>query len=345
MTMMQSLDIVCPVFREEEMIALFHRQLSAGLEPLDHRYRIRIIYVLDPSPDRTEALLSSISAADPRVEVLVMSRRFGHQAALIAGIDSSRGDAVVMLDSDMQHPPELIPQLVDQWEHGADVVQMIRQDGSETRLLKRLTSRWFYNFLQKLGAVDLPAGASDYRLLSQRVATVVRSQITERNPFLRGLVSWVGFNIVHLPYKPSPRQGGRSHYRSSTLINFALNGICSFSKLPLRFCVGLGMAIAFLSFLAGFLEIIFYMLGAIEVPGWSSLIAAVCFLSGVQLFFLGVIGEYIGLIFDEVKGRPRYIADRRYLNGKLARCEGVERTSAAHIAPGDAVANERVEPL
>jgi len=225
------------------------------------------------------------------------------------------------------------------------VVQMIRQDGSETRLLKRLTSRWFYHLLQKVGAVDLPAGASDYRLLSQRVAAVVRAQITERNPFLRGLVSWVGFNIVHVPFKPSPRRGGRSHYRSSTLINFALNGICSFSKLPLRFCVGLGMAIACLSFLGGFIEIIFYMLGAIEVPGWSSLIAAVCFLSGVQLFFLGVIGEYIGLIFDEVKGRPRYIADRRYLNGRLARCEGAERTSAAHIAPGDAVADERVEPL
>ena len=249
---MRNLDIVCPVFREEEMIALFHRQLSAALEPLNQRYRIRIIYVLDPAPDRTEALLCSITAADPRVEVLVMSRRFGHQAALIAGIDCSRGDAVVMLDSDMQHPPELIPQLVDQWEHGADIVQMIRQDGSETRLLKRLTSRWFYHLLQKVGAVDLPAGASDYRLLSQRVAAVVRGQITERNPFLRGLVSWVGFNIVHLPFKPSPRQGGRSHYRSSTLINFALNGLCSFSKLPLRFCVGLGMAIAFLSFLAGF---------------------------------------------------------------------------------------------
>jgi polyisoprenyl-phosphate glycosyltransferase len=162
---------------------------------------------------------------------------------------------------------------------------------------------------------------------------------------LRGLVSWVGFNIVHLPFKPSPRQGGRSHYRSSTLINFALNGICSFSKLPLRFCVGLGMAIACLSFLAGFLEIIFYMLGAIEVPGWSSLIAAVCFLSGVQLFFLGVIGEYIGLIFDEVKGRPRYIADRRYLNGRPARCEGAERTAAAPMTRDDAVAAEKVEPL
>lgn len=325
------------------MIELFHRQLAAALEPLNQRYQIRIIYVLDPSPDRTEASLCSITAADPRVEVIVMSRRFGHQAALIAGIDCSRGDAVVMLDSDMQHPPELIPQLVDHWEHGADVVQMIRKDGSETRLIKRLTSRWFYQLLRSVGALDLPAGASDYRLLSMRVATVVRAQITERNPFLRGLVPWVGFKIVHLPFKPSPRQGGRSHYRSSTLINFALNGICSFSKLPLRFCVGLGMVVAGLSFVGGFLEIIFYMLGAIEVPGWSSLIAAVCFLSGVQLFFLGVIGEYIGLIFDEVKGRPRYIADHRYALGKLARCEGAERTSVTHVSPNDSVTNNRVE--
>jgi polyisoprenyl-phosphate glycosyltransferase len=340
---MRNLDIVCPVFREEEMIELFHRQLVAALEPLEKRYRIRIIYVLDPSPDRTEALLCAISAADPSVEVIAMSRRFGHQAALIAGIDCSRGDAVVMLDCDMQHPPELIPQLVEHWENGADIVQMIRQDGAETPFIKRVTSRWFYALLQRIGVVDLPAGASDYRLLSQRVAEVVRARITERNPFLRGLVSWVGFKIVHLPFQPSPRQGGRSHYRTSTLINFAVNGICSFSKLPLRFCVGLGMAIACLSFIGGFLEIILYMMGTIDVPGWSSLIAALCFLGGVQLFFLGVIGEYIGLIFDEVKGRPRYIVDHRYALGRLARCEGAERMSAEPIDRDRSVAKEKVE--
>jgi polyisoprenyl-phosphate glycosyltransferase len=343
--MMRSLDVVCPVFREEEMIELFHRQLAAALQPLEQRYRIRIVYVLDPSPDRTEPLLQPISARDPRVEVIVMSRRFGHQAALIAGIDCSRGDAVVMLDSDLQHPPELIAPMVEQWENGADIVQMVRQDGSETGLAKRLTSRWFYSLLQRFGAVDLPAGASDYRLLSQRVAEVVRAQITERNPFLRGLVSWVGFDIVHLPFVPSARPGGRSHYRTSTLINFALNGICSFSKFPLRFCVALGMAIACLSFLGGFLEIVFYALGTIDVPGWASLIAALCFLSGVQLFFLGVIGEYIGLIFDEVKGRPRYIADRRYVHGRPARYEGAERTAVAPVVQNDAIMDERAEPL
>jgi glycosyltransferase involved in cell wall biosynthesis len=343
--MMQKLDVVCPVFREEEMIELFHRKLTAELQPLEQRYRIRIIYVLDPSPDKTEPLLQAISARDPRVEVIVMSRRFGHQAALIAGIDCSRGDAVVMLDSDLQHPPELIAPMVEHWENGADIVQMVRQDGSETGTIKGLTSRWFYSLLQRVGGIDLPAGASDYRLLSQHVAEVVRAQITERNPFLRGLVSWVGFNIAHVPFVPGARSGGRSHYRTSTLINFALNGICSFSKFPLRFCVALGMIIAILSFLGGFLEIAFYMSGTIEVPGWASLIAALCFLSGVQLFFLGVIGEYIGLIFDEVKGRPRYIADHRYIRGRLARCEGAERTSVAPTVQDDAVIDQRAERL
>jgi polyisoprenyl-phosphate glycosyltransferase len=341
--MMRSLDVVCPVFREEEVIELFHHQLVAALQPLEQRYRIRIIYVLDPSPDRTESLLQTLSARDPRVEVIVMSRRFGHQAALIAGVDSSRGDAVVMLDSDLQHPPELIPRMTEQWENGADIVQMVRTDDSETGIVKRFTSRWFYSLLQRVGAVDLPAGASDYRLLSQRVAEVVRAQITEQNPFLRGLVSWVGFSIVHLPFKPGARAGGRSHYHTSTLVNFALNGICSFSKFPLRFCVTLGMIIAFLSFLGGFFEIVFYMFGTVEVPGWASLIAALCFLGGVQLFFLGVIGEYIGLIFDEVKGRPRYIADRRYVRGRLARCEGAERISVAPIVQDDAIMDEHLE--
>ena len=343
--MMQNLDIVCPVFREEELIELFHQQLTAALRPLEQRYRIRIVYVLDPSPDKTEPLLQAISARDPRVEVIVMSRRFGHQAALIAGIDCSRGDAVVMLDSDLQHPPELIAGIVEQWENGADIVQMVRQDGSEIGMVKRLTSRWFYSLLQRVGAVDLPAGASDYRLLSQRVAEVVRGQIMERNPFLRGLVSWVGFNIAHVPFVPSARPGGRSHYQTSTLINFALNGICSFSKFPLRFCVALGMVIAVLSVLGGFVEIVFYMFGTTAVPGWASLIAALCFLSGVQLFFLGVIGEYIGLIFDEVKGRPRYIADHRYIRGRLARCDGAERISVAPVVQDDAIMDERVERL
>src|SRR5262245_28387782 len=314
---MPTIDVICPVYREEKVIALFHDRLSAVLHSLGEAYTFRIFYVLDPSSDGTEMVLSMISANDPRVEVLVMSRRFGHQAALIAGIDHSRADAVVMLDSDLQHPPELISRLVALWEQGADIVQAVRQDGAETGTLKRLTSRWFYKLFLKLGIVDLPIGASDFRLLSQRVAQVFRAQLPEQNPFLRGLVGWLGFKIAYLPFTPDPRARGRSNYRVSTLFTFALNGICSFSKVPLRFCIGLGLTVAALSVLGGIIELVLYAVGRTEVRGWPSLIAALCFLGGVQLFFLGVIGEYVGLVFDEVKRRPRYLVDRRYAAGRF----------------------------
>ena len=332
---MPTIDVICPVYREEQVIALFHDRLSAALEPLAASYRFRILYVLDPSSDGTEMVLSMISAKDPRVEVLVMSRRFGHQAALVAGLDHSDADAAVMLDSDLQHPPELIARLVELWEQGAEIVQAVRMDGAETGTLKRLTSHGFYKLFLKLGVVDLPVGASDFRLVSRRVAEVIRAQLPEQNPFLRGLVSWVGFNIAHVPYKPAAREFGRSNYRASTLFTFALNGICSFSKLPLRFCSGLGLAVAVLSLLGGFAELLLYAVGGMEVPGWPSLIAALCFLGGIQLFFLGVIGEYVGLIFDEVKRRPRYIVDRRYSSGRFARCEGAERVGSLQLGRGE----------
>jgi dolichol-phosphate mannosyltransferase len=332
---MKVLDVICPVFREEAVIGLFHDRLSAALEPVGQRYDIRILYVLDPSPDRTELALSAISARDPRVEVLVMSRRFGHQVALVAGMDQSRGDAAIMLDSDLQHPPELIPRFVELWEQGADIVQAIRQDGAEIGRVKRMTSRWFYKLFVRLGMVDLSVGASDFRLLSRRVVEIVQAQLPEQNPFLRGLVGWLGFKVANIPFAPAARAHGRSNYRASTLLNFALNGICSFSKVPLRFCIGLGLVVAGLSFLAGLVQLLLYALGGTEVPGWPSLIAALCFLGGIQLFFLGVIGEYVGLIFDEVKRRPRYLIDRRYAAGRPVRRDELDRVGMLPFDTGE----------
>lgn len=316
---MQTIDIICPVFREEAVIERFHKRLSAAIEDMGARYQVRILYVLDPSPDGTEEILAGISAQDASVEIMVMSRRFGHQAALIAGIELSRADAVVMLDSDLQHPPELINDLVSHWERGAEVVQAIRQDGTETGAFKRWTSRFFYHVLGKASGVQLAAGASDYRLLSRRVCEVVGQQLTEQNPFLRGLVSWVGFKTATVTYWPSARGGGRSKYTASTLVNFAINGIFSFSKLPLRVCIVLGFAMAALSFLVGFIQIALYLSGTLEVPGWASLFTAVSLIGGMQLFFFGVSGEYLGLIFDEVKARPRYLVDRHYRAGGILR--------------------------
>lgn len=241
-----------------------------------------------------------------------MSRRFGHQAALIAGIDESCGDALIMLDSDLQHPPELISTLLEHWENGADVVQTLRTDGEEIPRAKRATSRWFYDLLGKVSAIDLKPGAADYRLISRKVVTKFQTDIREQNPFLRGLITWVGFNITYVPFTTVKRFGGQSNYSVSRLFAFALNGVTSFSKLPLRLCISAGLAMAFFSILLGIANIGFYLFGDSSVPGWASLFALVAFTSGVNLFFLGVLGEYVGHIFDEVKGRPRYLISHSY---------------------------------
>ena len=222
---MTILDVICPVYREEEVIASFHARLAKTLDILPDNYTVHITYVVDPSPDRTEDILASIGQADRRVEILTMSRRFGHQMALVAGIDHSDGDIIVMLDSDLQHPPELIPELLRHWEEGSEIVQTIRTDGAETNWLKRSTSRWFYTTFMKVGAVNLQSGAADYRLISRRVAQVFRKEIREHNQFLRGLVSWVGYRVSFVPFTPVKREQGKSKYRPATLLNFALNGI------------------------------------------------------------------------------------------------------------------------
>jgi dolichol-phosphate mannosyltransferase len=309
---MKQIDIICPVYCEENVIGAFHGRLMAAIECLPLLYCLRVYYVLDPSPDQTEIVLRELAAQDPRVTVLVMSRRFGHQAALIAGMEACDGDAAIMLDSDLQHPPELLPVLVERWENGAEIVQTIRRDGSETAFAKRFTSRLFYRLLQKIGSIEPLPGAADYRLLSRRVLEVFRTQLREHNPFLRGLVSWVGFNISLVPFTPAPRQAGRSKYRLATLLNFALNGICSFSNLPLRFCIATGFAIAAVSMILALLQVVFYFFSARSAPGWASLMTWVSLIGGVQLMGLGILGEYVGLIFDEVKARPRYIVDRVY---------------------------------
>jgi len=304
---MKSLSIVCPVYREEQVIRVFHAALRAVVAELAPRYRVSICYVMDPSPDGTEAILRDIAAAEPDVTVLVMSRRFGHQAALVAGIDHAEADAVVMLDSDMQHPPELIPALVAKWEEGADIVQTIRLDDERVPLLKRVTSRWFYRTLMRIGSIELPVGAADYRLVSRRVAQVFRDSLGEHNPFMRGLFTWVGFTAAFVPFRPAERVAGRSKYRFANLMAFALNGICSFSKAPLRICAVLGLVLSVVSVAFVFVQIAVYLAGADLVPGWATLLGAVGIIGGIQLLFLGVIGEYVGIIFDEVKRRPRYL--------------------------------------
>ena len=309
---MKTVGIVCPVFREAEVIGLFHERLLRSIAPLEDRYAFSILYVLDPSSDETEKILARFCEDRKNVGVLVLSRRFGHQAALIAGIDRCNTDSVIMLDSDLQHPPELIPDLVARFEDGADVVQTIRRDSSNRTVFERLTSEWFYALMKSLGTIDLQAGAADYRLLSRRVVDVFRTQIREQNQFLRGMVRWVGFRTDFVEFECGARAGGRSKYGVAHLLAFAVQGICSFSKVPLRIAVVFGAGIAGLGFVYGVFVVVQYFFGPPIVPGWTSLLALLSLLGGFQLIFLGIIGEYIGLIFDEVKNRPLYLVDRAY---------------------------------
>ena len=308
---MRRIDVICPVYAEGQGINLFHDRITAVLADLETRYSLHFIYVVDPAGDDTEAALEAIAARDPRVETIVMSRRFGHQLALVAGLDASSGDAAVMLDSDLQHPPELIPEMVKQWEAGGDIVQAIRNDGQDVARWKRLTSRWFYQTFMSVGSVELKSGAADFRLLSRAVVDVFRVELREHNPFLRGLVSWVGFNVRYVPFQTGVRMSGTTKYRLSTLVEFAINGVTSFSKMPLRICIGVGMVVAFLSLLYGVVSVFLAVIHTRSVPGFTTLITAVSFLGGMQLIFLGVLGEYISVIFDEVKNRPRYLVARR----------------------------------
>jgi dolichol-phosphate mannosyltransferase len=326
------IDIISPVFREEASIEAFHNALLTATAPLKSEYAFRYIYVVDPSPpDRSHEILKTIADRSSDVTVLVMSRRFGHQAAIIGGLDEADGDAVIMLDSDLQHPPSLIPTLIERWRAGADIVQTLRQDDAKISFGKRVTSRWFYKLFEWFTKIDLNAGSADFRLLSRKVATVFRDQFPEHNPFLRGLITWVGYNISYVPFTPDKRHAGRSNYSLAGLMAFAVNGICSFSKLPLRMCIWLGLFMGIGSLILGaFYLFMYFFVETVEVPGWASLFALLSFTGGVNLFFLGVLGEYVGLVFDEVKNRPRYLLGDVY--GQRSEAAGHHASTTRSVA-------------
>lgn len=308
----RTLDVVCPVFREEEGIGRFHEELAAVLDGISDRYRCRVLYVADPSPDGTEERLAEISRADPRVLVMVMSRRFGHQAALVAGLENSSADAVVMMDSDGQHPPAVILEMLAKFEEGAEIVQGVRLDSPRTGWFKRTTSHAFYRLMTRIGSIDIQGGSADFRLFSRRVVDVFANDLRERNPFIRGLASWVGFTVAYVGFTCRDRVAGESKYRLSTLVEFAITGITSFSKMPIRAAAVMGLFMSLLSSAYAVFAAASQLWNAYTPPGWASTTAAVSFVGGIQLLFLGLIAEYVGQIFDEVKGRPRYLVGRSY---------------------------------
>src|SRR3984893_15913331 len=311
------IDIILPVYDEEEGLPIFPEALSAVMAGLSQRHTFRLIYVLDRCPDNSLAVLKDIATWDARVTVLHLSRRFGHQMSLIAGLDHSDGDASILMDCDMQHPPEVIPKLLEKFEEGYDVVQAIRTYDSQIHPAKQWTSRLFYKVQNWLSAIDIPVGAADFRLISRKVRNVFQDSIREQNQFLRGLFQWVGFRQATVEFVSPPRVAGTTKYRLLNLFTFSLTGITSFSKVPLRAAAVVGFIISALSVLYGLFAITVYLTVGHLPPGYTSLIVAVSFMGGLQLTVLGILGEYLAAVFDEVKRRPLYIVDE--LIGRSAR--------------------------
>ena len=307
---MHTLTVIAPVYNEEEVIADFYLELKATLGTLVG-YRATMLFVVGRGTDRTFPILKELAAKDKDLRVLWLSSRFGHQMQLLAGIDYADSDVLVMMDSDLQHPPSLIPKLLAEFEKGNEVVFTVREKASDQSLLRKWCSDIFYWLLNRISDVRISGNAADFRLISRKVANVLKNEIRERNLFLRGIMPWIGFNQASVRFTANPRKAGKSKYPLSRLITFGLSGAVSFSRKPLRVATLIGLFLALLGFgYATFTVIQFFFLKTLPF-GYATLVVLLSVLGGFQLLFLGVIGEYVGAIFDEVKKRPHYIVDER----------------------------------
>ena len=295
------LSVVAPVFNEEQTIAEFHRRLVEALNGLP----FELLAIDDGSTDATPRLLAELAKKDQRVRVVTLSRNFGHQAAITAGLDHARGDATVMIDADLQDPPELIPELVARWREGYEVVYAVRTERAGETRLKLTTARWFYRLFGRVSHVPLEQNAGDFRLLGRTALDSINA-MRERARFLRGMTSWVGFAQTSVPYQRDARHAGETKYPMRKMMRFSLDAISSFSNLPLQAATLLGFVFSAIAFLAIPVAIGFRIAGEF-VPGIASVLLVVLLLGGIQLITVGIIGEYLGRVYDEVKGRPLYI--------------------------------------
>jgi polyisoprenyl-phosphate glycosyltransferase len=299
------LSVVAPVYNEEATIDEFYARVCSALEGL----QFELVLVDDGSSDGSPAALDQLAASDPRVRIVYLSRNFGHQTALTAGLDHAEGSAVVMLDADLQDPPELIPRMLDHWRAGCDVVYAVREEREGESRFKLATARWFYKLFDWLAQVELQHNSGDFRLLDRRALNALL-QMRERNRFLRGMTVWVGYTQAAVPYRRDPRYAGVTKYTLSKMLRFSLDAISSFSHRPLQFATLFGFLISTLAFVAIPVVIVLRIVGS-YLPGFSALTITVLLLGGIQLITIGIIGEYVGRIYDEVKGRPLYLVRAR----------------------------------
>jgi polyisoprenyl-phosphate glycosyltransferase len=295
------LSVVAPLYNEEHTIGELHRRIVEALSEVP----FELVLVDDGSTDETPGLLALLAEADPRVRVVTLSRNFGHQAALTAGLDHAQGDATVMIDGDLQDPPELIPQMLARWREGFDVVYAVRQKRAGETRAKLTTARWFYRLFGRVAQVELEPDTGDFRLLDRTAMDAIGS-MRERSRFLRGMTVWVGFDQTSVPYERDARYAGETKYPLRKMLRFSLDAISSFSNVPLQLATLLGFIFSVVAFIGIPIAIGFRIAGEF-VPGITTVLLVVLLLGGIQLITVGIIGEYLGRVYDEVKNRPLYI--------------------------------------
>jgi polyisoprenyl-phosphate glycosyltransferase len=299
-----TLSFVLPVYNEEEVIPILHDRLQEFLGKL--AFDVEILFVNDGSKDKSLPLLRELAAKDPRYRVLSFSRNFGHQCAITAGVDYARGEAVVVMDADLQDPPEVIVSMVERWREGYDVVYGQRRSREGETFFKLLTAKMFYRVFRVMIPIEVPLDAGDFRLMSRKVVVALRS-LRESHRFVRGIVSWVGFRQTAVLYDRPGRAAGETKYPLRKMIRFAIDGITSFSVVPLRFATYLGMFISSASIVYALWALFDKLYLHNTVQGWTTTVVLVALLSSVQLLMIGILGEYVGRIYEQVKQRPLYL--------------------------------------
>ncbi len=307
------ISIILPAFNEEDNLAMAAQKIAEATENLQDRYSFELIFVNDGSSDKTLSLLRQMHQKHPDwVHYLSFSRNFGHMSALRCGYDHARGQAVICMDADLQHPPEYIPVFLEKWAEGYEIVYTARQDDEKTGWFKRVSSRYFYKLMNRFSDVHIEPGAADFRLLDRKVVDLIR-QSQENDLFIRGFIPWVGFQQYRIPYTPAERFAGASKYTLRKMLRLALNGLTAFSVRPLRIATFLGGIISGLAFLYAIYALYAHFVLEETVQGWTSVLISVLVMGGLQLLTLGIIGEYLGRLFMQAKGRPPYIVQESSL--------------------------------
>lgn len=308
--MSKLISLVVPMYFEEEVARECYNRLTGVMRGINS-YDYELVFVNDGSTDKTLEILEEIANSDPRVKVISFARNFGHQVAVSCGIDYAKGDALVIIDADLQDPPELIPDMIKLWEQGYEVVYGKRKKRNGETKFKLATAKLFYKVLDNLSEVRIPRDTGDFRLIDRKVADVLRN-LTEHNRFLRGLVAWSGFRQTPIEYERDERFAGETKYPLKKMIRFAADGIISFSAKPLKLITGLGIFSVIVAFCIMIYAVASFLFSSIKTePGWTSLMVTVTFIGGVQLISVGVLGEYIARMYDESKNRPLYIIDKK----------------------------------